>query len=185
MLRKSASSVLALSALFVGISNAGAQCVPISGKITNNFTSQDGSTTLGVVAMTYGSKPNEKKLKCGLSGFNQVDQFGNVNNTEVISCDDSAPTVPFPGVGVDPVPVNSSIVLHTTGTATPVLNNSTVILAVNENSIPQRNSGRGLFLGVTGGSIAVTGVVYKSPYVSDQPGTLELKFSGNVCYWLP
>jgi hypothetical protein len=191
MLKMSASSILALGALFLGTSNAGAaQCVPISGKITNNFTSQDGlggSTTLGVVWMTYGQGSSAIKLKCGLSGFNQVDQYGNVNNTEVISCDDSAPTgpFPFPGPGVGPVPVNSSIVLKTTGTATPVLNHPTVMLSVNESSTPQPYGARGLFLGVTGGSVAVKGVVYKSPYVAEQPGTLDLKFSGNVCYPQP
>jgi hypothetical protein len=188
MLRKPTSSVLALSALFLGISSAAAQCVPVSGKITSNFTSQDGlggSTTLGVVAMTYGKGSSAVKLKCGLSGFNQVDQSGSVNNTEVISCDDSVASGPFPGVGVGPVPVNSSIVLRTTGTAAPVLNSSTVMFAVDETSVPQPYGARGLFLGVTGGSIRVTGVAYKSPYVADQPGTLALSFSGSVCYGQP
>jgi uncharacterized lipoprotein YbaY len=74
MSQRAVSNFLALTALALCTAATAADeaiCVPVSGKIVNNFTS--ASSTLGVVAMVYGKRPNEIKLKCILSDVQQAD----------------------------------------------------------------------------------------------------------------
>lgn len=183
MSRLAASSALATGALILGLTSAAVaqeRCVPVKGKIVNNFAAADGSATLGVVALEYGEKKKALKLKCALSGVSAGQpQPGVINFIHSISCDDAIPVPAGDGSGV--IPVHSSIVLYTTGTiaapATP-----TQEFTFTEVSVPILDApARGLFYGVTGGQLQVEGAVYKSPVVG-VPGSIDMKFKGEVCY---
>lgn len=186
MSKQATLSALAGTALILGLAGtASAQapapnCVPISGKIANNFAAADGSATLGVVALEYGPKRGGIKMKCALSGVSAgVPVPGQISFIHSISCDDAI-SVPA-GDGSGDVPVHSSIVLYTTGTIFPP-ESPTQEFTFQEFSVPILTApARGLFYGVTGGQLQVTGAVYKSP-VWGVPGSIDMKFSGEVCY---
>jgi hypothetical protein len=180
MMKRSAVA-LAIGTLFVGLNSAfgSTTCVPVQGKITNNFIAADA--TLGVVAMEYGAKHNAIKLKCALAGAGQqVTPPADVHFIHTISCDDKLISVPaFDGSGE--VPVHSSIVLDTTGNVLPPVS-ATELFRFTETSVPIVGVGaRGLFYGVTGGQINVQGIVYKSS-MPGVPGPIDMTFSGEACY---
>jgi hypothetical protein len=172
-------SATALSALLaVAVDAHAGECVPISGKITNNFASADGTQTLGVVAMVYGPKSNSHKLKCALHGT-AIPGTADINFVHSISCDDAQEAVS----PVGPVPVHSSIVLYTTGTVGPPAAPGQ-LFTFQETSVPLPGvPGRGLFDGVTAGQVQVTGAVYAAPgdANSPTPGSIDMKFVGEVC----
>jgi len=173
------------SLLVVAYAHAGAQApqcsigspVSISGKITNNFATADGSQTLGVVAMVYGDKKSGQKLKCALHGVG-FEGPADINFLHSISCDD---TIDTPILGAGPtVPVHSSIVLVTTGYVYPP-ETATQAFTFAETSVPWAGApGRGLFAGVTEGQVDVTGAVYVAPDGAS-PGSIDMKFSGYLC----
>ena len=181
MMKRSAAAV-AIGVLIVGQASpalAASDCIPVQGKITNNFIA--ANSTLGVVAMEFGPKRDAIKLKCALVGVGQPSASPtDIHFIHTISCDDNAITVPaFDGSG--DVPVHSSIVLETTGgILPPVMANE--LFRFRETSVPIVGAGaRGLFAGVTGGQIVVDGVVYKGP-VAGVPGPLDMTFSGQTCF---
>ena len=171
------SSVLLLCGLLVqGAASAGATCFPVQGKITNNFAASDDST-LGVVAMVYGSGPGTVKLKCALSGASQPSAPGTFSFVHSISFDDEQPAFSDEG---HPITVHSSIVLFTTGTNAPPATDSQ-LFTFREVSTPLlAYPARGLFSGVTGGSINGEGGVYKSQ-LPGVPGSIDMKFTGEIC----
>ena len=88
-------------------------------------------------------------------------------------------TLTFDGSG--DVPVHSSIVLDTVGNVLPP-QKADELFRFTETSAPIVGVGaRGLFVGVIGGQLSVEGVVYKSP-VAGIPGSIDMNFSGQVCY---
>lgn len=177
MIRPAAASMLVMSALILGMSSAAARevCVPVSGTILNNFTS--ATSTLGVVSMIYGT--DGIKLKCALSGAQQAGAV-DINYIHAISCEDSMsmPAVDRSGT----VPVHSSIVLYTTGIVSgPAL--PTQLFTFNEVSVPIASApATGLYFGATGGQIQVEGAVHKGACDPRQPGSIDMTFSGKVCY---
>jgi hypothetical protein len=192
MLKSATSSALAMGALVLGLVNAAAAqtCVPVQGKILNNFAAEDGSATQGVVAMEYGPKGNAIKLKCALVGQAYgPPSAGFISFIHSISCDDAI-SVPA-GDGFSSVPVHSSIVLFTSGTTSPAADpTGPILFTFVEKSVPLVGApARGLFLGVdedpTKSWINVQGAVYKAPYL-DQignavPGSIDMKFTGQFC----
>ena len=163
----------------VGSTFAAVHCVPVQGKITNNFIAADA--TLGVVAMEYGTKRDAIKLKCALVGAGQtVTPPADIHFIHTISCDDRLITLrSFDGSG--DVPVHSSIVLETTGNVLPPATPGE-LFRFSETSVPIAGVGaRGLFFGVTGGQIVVDGVVYKGP-VEGVPGPIDMSFNGEACF---
>lgn len=183
MSKQFASAAVAVGALILGLAGsaiAQETCVPVAGKIVNNFAAADGSATLGVVALEYGPKKKVVKLKCALSGVSAGAPLpGEINFIHSISCDDEIPVPAGDGSGT--VPVHSSIVLYTTGT-TGYPEKPTQLFTFSEVSVPYPGApARGLFYGVTGGQLQVEGAVYKSP-VASVPGSIDMKFKGEVCY---
>lgn len=177
------SRVLAVSALAVGAvgATAGApgSCVPVSGKIVNNFASP--TATMGVVEMTYGAST---KLKCSLTGQAAAGP-ADINFVHAISCSDSIKQRAYDYAGnLGYVPVHSSIVLSTTGTiAGPQA--PTQLFTFTETSVPlTTDPARGLFANVKGGQINVTGAVYTAPYPVPYgtPGSIDMTFTGELCY---
>jgi hypothetical protein len=154
-------------------------CVPVQGKITNNFVSD--SSTLGVVAMEYGTKSSAIKLKCALVGVQQpATAPADIHFIHTISCDDSLISLPAFDHSGD-VPIHSSIVLDTTGNVLPPQRDNE-LFRFKETSVPIVGVGaRGVFYGVSGGQLLVDGVVYKSP-LEGIPGSIDMKFSGQACF---
>ena len=165
-----AVSTFALSA------SALADCVPVQGKITNNAIAQ--GTTLGVVALVYGPKNHNVKLKCALVGSDQGASFPQLHFIHSISCDDAESEPAYDASGN--VPVHSRIVLNTNGQAGPP-QSSTQLFTFAETSVPI-GGGLGLFEGASGGQLDVRGAVYKSPTDASQAGSIDMTFQGNVCY---
>ena len=152
-------------------------CVPVQGKITNNFIA--AGNTLGVVAMEYGAKNSAAKFKCALVGVPQPATPPAVHFIHSISCDDVI-SIPA-GDGSGDVPVHSSIVMETNGTMLPP-QTPLELFRFQERSVPIVGSGaRGRFHGVIGGQLLVEGIVYKSP-VDGVPGSIDMKFTGEACY---
>lgn len=183
MLKCSLSRALTVSALALGAVGATAgtpgTCVPVSGTIVNNFPS--ATATLGVVEMTYG---DSTKLKCALSG-QATDGSSDINFVHTISCSDSIKERAYDSAGnLGYVPVHSSIVLRTTGSISPA-QAPTQLFTFKETSTPLPGApARGLFAGVTGGQIDVTGAVYTAPLPAPYgtPGSIDMTFKGKVCY---
>jgi hypothetical protein len=176
--KSSATRLAFFTALTLGIAlpAAAQRCVPVSGRIVNNFSSAE--STLGVVAMVYGTGKSELKLKCGLSGTATSGDYA-INFVHQISCDDTIPVALQDGSGN--VPVHSSIVLYTTGSV-GAPQQPTQLFSFNEVSVPITTApARGLFAGVSGGQILVEGAVYKAPD-GVSPGSIDMKFAGQVCY---
>jgi hypothetical protein len=181
MSRVSTSLLLASVAWSLGAASpavAQPRCVPVSGKITNNFVTAEG-LTLGVISMVYGAVNNGIRLKCALSGVPTTGTSA-INFIHSISCDDSIAVPAFDGSGM--VPVHSSIVLYTTGDVSGP-ESPTQLFTFRETSIPIPGApARGLFYGVNGGQIQVQGAVNKSPVAFAPEGSIDMKFSGQVCY---
>lgn len=178
MIHNSVSPAVMVIALAASAASAAASdlCVPVQGKITNNFASE--SSTLGVVSMVYGERPHEIKLKCALSGTQQEGPSA-ITFIHSLSCDDTY-EMPVGDTGAT-VPVHSSIVLYTTGSVYPP-QLPTQLLTFEEVSVPIPTApARGLFEGVTGGQISVQGAVYVGPDGAT-PGSIDMKLSGNLCY---
>jgi hypothetical protein len=177
---KTSSIVVATCLLLgtsVGSAAAAGLCVPLQGKITNNFIS--GNSTLGVVALEYGFKRSSLKLKCALVGTGQEAAPGTIHFIHTISCEDKLISLPaYDGSGE--VPIHSSIVLDTVGTLLPP-GDDNELFRFRETSVPTSVGARGLFFGVTGGQLTVDGIVYKSP-VEGIPGSIDMSFSGQACY---
>jgi hypothetical protein len=159
---------------FAFSASALADCVPVQGKIANNVIAQ--GTTLGVVALVYGPKNHNVKLKCALVGSDQGASFPQLHFIHSISCDDAESEVTASGS----VPVHSRIVLNTNGQAGPP-QSDTQLFTFTESSVPI-GGGLGLFEGATGGQLDVRGAVYKSPIDASQAGSIDMTFQGNVCY---
>ncbi len=174
---KQQAIVLAVSVLFSGYVHSA--CVPVQGKITNNFIA-DGNT-LGVVAMEYGAKGSAIKLKCALVGVPQpATPPSDIHLIHSISCDDSLISLPTFDDARD-VPIHSSIVLDTTGNVLPA-RTALELFRFRETSVPILGApARGLFFGVSGGHLLVEGIVYKGP-VAGIPGSIDMKFSGEACF---
>lgn len=189
-----ASRALALSALALAAAAATAarpgrtiaapgSCVPVSGTITNNFTAASG--TLGVVEMIYN---RNTRLTCALSGQpNGQPATGSwdIDFIHTISCSDSTQQRAYDAFGnVGAVPVHSMIVMHTTGMfAAPQA--PTQLRTFTESSTPLPGApALGLFAGVTGGQIEVTGAIYTAPLPAPYgtPGAIDMRFKGKVCY---
>jgi hypothetical protein len=189
MSRQAVSAALATGALTIGLAStaAASTCVPVQGKILNNFAAADGSVTLGVVAMEFGRKGHAIKLKCALFGQSLGEpQPATINFIHSISCDDavSAPA----GDGSGAVPVHSSIVLHTRGYKLPPTDPVTQLFSFKEESVPYVGApSRGLFFGVDPNTskVVVEGVVYKAPYLNPDgsvaAGSIDMRFSGQFC----
>jgi hypothetical protein len=170
------ASTIAISLIFSANAFATELCEPVSGKIVNNFVAQDGSGTLGVVAMVYGAKAkgngedNAVKLKCGLMGKSQSANPASIEFIHTISCDDSIPTP----VG----PLHSAIWLHTVGTFGPPEDGTQVATFQEESTVlpePFGPAPTGIFHGATASSrISVKGVVYRT-------GAIDMKFEGQIC----
>lgn len=179
----SLSRALAVSALALGAVAATADergaCVPVSGTIVNNFPS--ANATLGVVEMTYGART---KLTCALSG-QATEGSSDINFIHTISCSDAIKQRAYDWAGnLGSVPVYSSIVMRTTGSILPA-QAPTQLFTFQETSTPLPDApARGLFAGVTGGQIKVTGVVYTAPLPAPYgtPGSIEMSFRGKICY---
>jgi hypothetical protein len=174
------SRTMVLGALAMGVGHAVAadRCVPVSGRITNNFASQNA--TLGVIAMAYGDKASAIKLKCAMSGAAQTGVAADIAFIHSITCDDAIDGQAFDGSG--PVPVHSSIVLFSTGTIYPPQSPSQ-LFTFKEVSRPIPSvPARGLFQGVSSGEIQVDGTVYKGTDSSAPAGSIDMQFTGKVCY---
>lgn len=158
-------------------------CVPVSGTITNNFTAASG--TLGVVEMTYN---RNTRLTCALSGQpNGQPTAGSwdIDFIHTISCADSTKQRAYDAFGnIGAVPVHSMIVMHTTGSFfAPQA--PTQLRTFKEISTPLPGApALGLFAGVTGGQIEVTGAIYTAPLPAPYgtPGAIDMNFKGQVCY---
>lgn len=158
-------------------------CVPVSGTITNNFTAASG--TLGVVEMTYDKNT---RLTCALSGQPSGQPTTgplDIDFIHTISCSDSSKQRAYDAFGnIGAVPVHSMIVMHTTGSFfAPQA--PTQLRTFKEISTPLPGApALGLFAGVTGGQIEVTGAMYTAPLPTPYgtPGAIDMSFKGQVCY---
>jgi len=178
MLKRSASTVFALSAMTLGLGNSASVfgqpgCDPVQGKITNTFIAQDGSRTLGVVALVYGPKRSAVKLKCALVGQERQDLLppgGDIAFIHTISCDDTTNTA----LG----PLHSSIWLYTTGNiAAPDPRVPGQVATFEETSIPLPGgpSPTGIFDGAINTSqLFVQGAIYAT-------GSIDMTFQGQIC----
>jgi hypothetical protein len=155
------------------------RCVPVQGKIVNNFGLSSAST-IGVVSMVYGPKTGGVKLKCALNGTQTPGPTpADILFTHSISCDDAMSMPAADGSG--DVPVHSSIVMSTIGNFLPP-QSPTEVVRFREVSVPIAAAPkRGLFAGVTGGQIVVEGAVYK-PTAGLPAGSIDMTFEGEVCY---
>lgn len=175
MLKRSASTLFVLSTLTLGLGNSASVfgqsgCESVQGKITNTFIAQDGSRTLGVVALVYGSK-KKVKLKCALVGQEQGQlPPGEIAFIHTISCDDTTATPSGP--------LHSSIWLFTTGNlGAPEQGVPGQVATFEETSVllPGAPSPTGVFAGATNAShLFVEGAVYAT-------GSIDMTFEGQIC----
>lgn len=177
------AAAAAMAAPHAARAGAPGSCVPVAGTITNNFTAASG--TLGVVEMTYN---RNTRLTCALSGQpigQPTAAPSDINFIHSISCSDSTRQRAYDAFGnLGAVPVHSSIVLHTIGSFfAPEA--PTQLRTFKEVSTPLADApALGLFAGVTGGRIEVTGAVYTAPLPAPYgtPGAIDMSFRGQVCY---
>jgi hypothetical protein len=173
IIRTTCTAALALAA-----HAAFADCVPIKGKVVNNVATASGGT-LGVVSAVYGLGSGALKLKCALMGESQGAEPPAIDFVHSISCEDAIAVPVADGSGS--VPVHSSIVLATSGSFYPP-QTPTQLLTFKEQSVPLTLVPfRGVFADVTGGQIEVEGAVNKSPAGAAVPGSIDMKFSGQLC----
>jgi hypothetical protein len=161
---KKLSVLVAIGLVFLGfISSAKAEVCPpgatqvtVRGKIINNAVGS--GTTLGSVHMILGEKGNQTTMKCGITGLAQnVYPAPGPHFIHTIVCDDQ--TTDEWSYSLPNETIHSQITLATsfesatfqTCPAGHLLNYFT------EKSIPLAGSGRGVFYGVSGGEIWVTG----------------------------
>jgi len=148
-----------------------ADCVPVSGKISNNGQVEGGAfTTLGVASLTVGNS----KMKCGLVGIIAPPGADDGNPytqeiafTHTLSCDDKVST-PF-GAAHSQLTFDTSGVLllsEIDGCFIPFL----------ETTSPQAGSGRGALTGVAGGAITVTGAI------NTCLGSIDMNAEGELCW---
>lgn len=161
----------ATSLAFVATTPAFAQstCVPVQGKITNNFIANGG--TLGVVALKYGEKKDSVSLKCALVGQPQALPPGtDAAFIHIISCDDKIATAAGP--------LHSSIYLYTTGTVlppSPAVPGQVATFEENSIPLPGGPAPTGLFAGANAQSaLQVQGAIYAT-------GAIDMKFVGQIC----
>ena len=178
MPKRSVSSLLALSALTLGLGNspfvfAQSSCTPVKGTITNTFIAQNGSRTLGVVNLVYGpSKGGIKFLRCALVGQEQPDPplGSDIAFIHTISCDDTTDTA----LG----PLHSTIWLFTTGNleaGQPGVPGQVATFEENSIPLPGGPSPTGIFSGATSASyLLVDGAVYAT-------GSIDMTFQGAIC----
>ena len=171
---------------FLGPLQVMADCLSVKGKILNTlqdpalgntyiqgFGSVGGVSTTGVVALN--GEGSIGKLKCALvgvavgegepSGFPPPLPPFLPNFTHTISCDDQVE-----GYGGT---IHSQLTFDTTGKFTGF--DGGVILSFIEHSVPRAESGTGVFVGTTGGSLTIEGtsnIVTKS---------IDMEFTGQVC----
>jgi hypothetical protein len=173
------SSVVILAlAVCAGQANAAPACpsnsspMTMEGKIFNNAISP--GTTLGTVALNLG---NGSKLKCGIMGSGGIGADGTtINFIHNLVCDDSVSVTTDTGRTET---VHSQITLNTSGMSVlqacmPGTPQAGAYGTFTETSVPVPMSGRGIFQGVTGGSIITNGTI-------NCQFALDMKFQGQVC----
>lgn len=149
--------------------HASAECLPASGKITNN--AQQGGNTQGVVALNL----DRQKLKCALIGVAQPETDNGPNFLHTLVCDDKAL----------PDEAQSQLTLKTWFASAPVITGycegenpfGPVSFSFEEISIPDPITARGDFIGVTDNDslISITG-----DYNCE--GGITMKFDGQLCF---
>jgi hypothetical protein len=178
--KKNCLSSVAILALAVcaGQANAAPACpsnsspMTMQGKIFNNAISP--GTTLGTVALDLG---NGSKLKCGIMGSGGIGADGTtINFIHNLVCDDSVSVTTDTGRTET---VHSQITLNTSGMSilqacVPGTPQAGAYGTFTETSVPVPMSGRGIFQGVTGGSIITNGTI-------NCQFALDMKFQGQVC----
>jgi len=173
----SSAVILALT-VFGGQANAAPACpsntspMTMQGKIFNNAISP--GTTLGIVALNLG---NGSSLKCGIMGSGGIGADGTtINFIHNLVCDDSVSVTTDTGRTET---VHSQITLNTSGMSVlqacvPGTPQAGAYGTFTETSVPVPMSGRGIFQGVTGGSIITNGTI-------NCQFALDMKFQGQVC----
>jgi hypothetical protein len=157
------------------------QSVAVKGKIFNNGQAGGGFSTLGVVALN-GDDPIGK-MKCGIVGVARDADSGDLGPDgqplpllfyHTVSCDDGGTL--FPGGPA----THSQLTFKTKGTFTglpsgcPAELGGGISAPFIEFSQPVPGSGRGVFTKATGGLLTIEGTL-------NCVGTIDMKFSGNVC----
>jgi hypothetical protein len=179
-------SFVAIGALFGSAQLMAEGCLSVKGKILNSLHDPalgsvyageaigniGGVSTVGVAALN-GENPIGK-MKCALvgvaTGLSEVPE-GSLfpalpSFTHTISCDDSVDDAFF---GV----VHSQLTFDTTGYITGF---DGCTASFTENSIPQSESGKGVFDGATSGVLTIDG----TSNVCN--GSIDMEFTGEVCY---
>lgn len=151
--------------------------VEVNGKILNNGQAMDSAfSTLGVVALK-GDYP-VGKMRCGIVGMPATPTNPNLPLafTHSISCDDAI-ELPIPG---NPV-VHSQLAFNTQGYfhedfayCNGVDASAGISSSFTEFSELRAGEGRGVFATATGGLLTIQGTI--SCF-----GTIDMKFSGEVC----
>ena len=173
------SSLLLGATAYADLCSEGSVPVPVSGKITNNGQAPgQGFSTLGVVALQLGEKPNVlARMKCGIIGVDAATTEEPFAFTHTLSCDDNVPVdLSYYGLGTQIA--HSQLTLDThgdisfEGSCAPLPGNE---LSFIEYSAPSAdNTGRGIFTGVTEGDLTIEGTV-------NCLGSIDMKFEGYVC----
>jgi|GEM_PF-2382348 len=185
------SSLLLGSAAYAEIACLdGADPLPVNGKITNNGQPSNGAvgslSTLGVVAMRIGKKPNPvSKMKCGIIGVqaepiqdqDPYDQFIPVAFTHTLSCDDSVDIYLGPGLiqtAHSQLTLGTEGEIEVAGFCNGIDPSGGIYGSFIEDSSPIANTGRGIFTGVTEGKIVIEGDI-------NCLGSIDMNFKGELC----
>lgn len=152
---------------------AGTTATAIKGKTFNNVVSDTG-IVVGAVHLEVGGRA---KVKCGLLGNGGVGSDGSTHFVQTLVCDDSL-LITNPATGQREA-VHSQITLNTTGTGAFQACNPSSPLAgsygtFRETSVPMPGTGRGMFQGVTAGSVVIDGTV-------NCQFSIDTKFQGEIC----
>lgn len=184
-IRKIANTLVCSSLLIGSAAYAEDQCssgfpAPVSGNISNNGQAGGGFSTLGVVALKVGEKPNVlAKMKCGIVGVEAPAEAGTIAFTHTLSCDDKLEV----DLGFGPQTVHSQLTLNTQGSLAAQFCNGQdpsqgIFGPFTERSVPAtyygQSTGRGMFTGVTEGEIFIEGDI-------NCLGTIDMTFKGYVC----
>lgn len=147
--------------------------VSVKGKIFNNGQIPGSLfSTLGVVALNGGDPIG--KMKCGIVGIPGAVTDPNfpLVFTHTISCDDAGSL--FPGGPA----THSQLTFDTKGTFTQYPEycpgGGGISAPFIEYSAPKVGSGRGVFTNTLGGLLTIEGTI-------NCAGTIDMKFSGEVC----
>jgi len=173
------SSILLGATAYANSCAEGTASVTVSGKITNNGQAPgQGFSTLGVVALTIGEKPDVlARMKCGIIGVDAATAEEPFAFTHTLSCDDSIP-VDLSDYGLGTQITHSQLTLDTHGDFFPEAGCPGVSGSFIEYSSPVANTGRGLFTGVTEGELTIEGTV-------NCLGSIDMRFGGYICMLLP